>query len=80
MSLKAHIVLGTLLGVLLGAGAVTVLSDSTPRAEASAEASDSAPTKVPEVSGSPAASRMELHTDGLSRPMRPGAVRRSLQS
>ena len=40
MSLKAHIALGTLLGLLLGVGAVAVLSRAGTSADASAEASE----------------------------------------
>lgn len=80
MSLKAHIVLGTLLGVLLGVGAVTVLSRTAAPGASSAEASEPGGTDRPEDAVSPAASRGDVLTGDISRPMRPGAVRRSLQS
>lgn len=83
MSLKAHIAVGTLLGVLLGVGAVTVLSRATSPAASSAEASEPAQASDSEDSEdavSPAALRRQELADDFRRPMRPGALRRSLQS
>ena len=79
MSLKAHIVVGTLLGVLLGVVAVTVLSRTASLAS-SAEASEPGHNDRPEDAVSPAALRSEVLTGDFSRSMRPGALRRSLQS
>ncbi len=80
MSLKAHIAVGTLLGVLLGVGAVTVLSRTASPATSQAEASESGRTERPQTAVSPAALRGEVLSEGFRRPMRPGALRRSLQS
>ncbi len=80
MSLKAHIAIGTLLGVLLGVGAVTMLSRPASPAASSAEASEPDRPERPQSAVSPAALRGDAPTDGFSRPMRPGARRRSLQS
>lgn len=86
MSLKTHIVLGTLLGVLLGVGAVAVLSRTASPGASSAEASESRRSESPEDAVSPAALRGpdalrgEFLGSDVSRPMRPGAKRRSLRS
>ncbi len=75
MSLKAHIALGTLLGVLLGAGAVVFLSGTATGADPDAAASGVGGaetfTEDTEALGSNAA---------YQRPQRPGAERRLLQS
>lgn len=75
MSLKAHIALGTLLGVLLGAGAVAVLSHTASAAEPSAGAAEPSATQAQD-EPSPAA----VVSEDFRRPMRPGAQRRLLQS
>lgn len=80
MSLKAHIVIGTLLGMLLGVGAVTVLSCANPSAPSSTQASERDGAQLQEDAVSPAALRSDVPADGFSRPMRPGAGRRSLQT
>lgn len=80
MSLKAHIAVGTLLGVLLGVGAVTLLSRATSPASSSAEASEPVQAEDPEGAVSPAALRSQQLGDEERRPMRPGSQRRRLQS
>ena len=77
MSLKSHIALGTLLGLLLGAGAVAALSHAAQATESSADAVER--DRAAEAEGdvvSPAASVAE----DFRRPMLPGARRRLLQS
>lgn len=86
MSLKAHIALGTLLGLLLGAGAVAVLSRTatpTDAADARTEASErDRASDTPDVqeSVSPAAVSGLSSASEFRRPMRPGSQRRLLQS
>ena len=83
MSLKAHIALGTLLGLLLGAGAVAVLSRTAAPADASdplMEASERDRASDIEESVSPAAVSGLSTASEFRRPMRPGSQRRLLQS
>lgn len=75
MSIKAHIALGTLLGVLLGGGVVAALSYAATPTSA-ADASERDQPDPSEETLSPAASVSEE----FRRPMRPGARRRLLQS
>ena len=83
MSLKAHIALGTLLGLLLGAGAVAVLSRTATPTDASdplMEASERDRASDIEESVSPAAVNGLSTASEFRRPMRPGSQRRLLQS
>jgi hypothetical protein len=80
MSLKAHIALGTLLGLLLGAGAVAVLSRTAAPADASVEASERDRASELEDSVAPAAVSGLSSASEFRRPMRPGSQRRLLQS
>lgn len=77
MSIKSHIALGTLLGVLIGAGAVAVLSGASDDASIeTGEAEERDRAAQDDVWPATAASV----SDGFRRPMRPGARRRLLQS
>jgi hypothetical protein len=76
MSLKAHIALGTLLGVLLGVGAVAVLSRT---ADSSSSSAQSEPESDTDEGVAPAALHSEASGE-FRRPMRPGSQRRLLQS
>lgn len=83
MSLKAHIALGTLLGLLLGAGAVAVISRTATPTDAAVEASErDRASDMPELeeSVSPAAVSGLSSASEFRRPMRPGSQRRLLQS
>ncbi len=89
MSLKAHIALGTLLGLLLGAGAVAVLSRSAGAADAAVGASErDRASDTPDASDlcdrdesvSKAAARGVSSASEFRRPMRPGSQRSLLQS
>lgn len=82
MSIKAHIALGTLLGVLLGVGAVAALSRGADAAEpADAVAGDrDSDEEDTDASRAPAAQSEAALGRAYRRPMRPGAQRRLLQS
>ncbi len=79
MSLKVHIALGTLLGVLLGGSAVAFLS-GTP-ASAAPDAAASEVESSEEDSGRSLDEAEALGSNAsYRRPLRPGAARRLLQS
>lgn len=80
MSIKAHIALGTLLGVLLGVGAVAVLSRTATPADSSAEATERDAGADDSNAVSPAAVSELGSASATRRPMRPGSQRRLLQS
>lgn len=80
MSLKAHIALGTLLGLLLGAGAVAILSRTATPTDAPVEASERDRGTDIEQRVSPAVVHGLSTASEFRRPMRPGSRRRVLQS